>query len=225
MIAQLARRQSPRPGTNSVWRLCCWTAIAFIFAWAVWQRFKPPLTPIADPDIWGYLSPALRKLTCADFGHTQGRNFLCPGFLYLVLRSFGDFRAIAIVQHLLGVAAGGVLLLTWRRLRAFVPDSLVNPSLHDALGLAGAAIYLLASDTIQTETQLRREGVCAFLISLNLYFTIQFVCYGFVELRRTAAVVSGIVSVFSSILLASARPNLWFVVIVVMVPVAVFFVR
>src|SRR5207247_1224051 len=35
----------------------------------------------------------------------------------------------------------------------------------------------------------------------------------------------GIVSVFSSILLASARPNLRFVVIVVMVPVAVFFVR
>jgi len=116
-------------------------------------------------------------------------------------------------------------LLTWRRLRAFVPDSLVNPSLHDALGLAGAAIYLLASDTIQTETQLRREGVCAFLISINLYFTIQFVCCGFVEHRRTAAVVSGIVSVFSSILLASARPNFWFVVIVVMVPVAVFFVR
>jgi len=127
------------------------------------------------------------------------------------------------------------ICLAWRRAgfycspgdvsRAFVPDSLVNPSLHDALGLAGAAIYLLASDTIQTETQLRREGVCAFLISINLYFTIQFVCCGFVEHRRTAAVVSGIVSVFSSILLASARPNFWFVVIVVMVPVAVFFVR
>jgi len=85
------------------------------------QRFKPPLTPIADPDTWGYLSPALRKLTCADFGHTQGRNFLYPGFLYLVLRSFGDFRAIAIVQHLLGVAAGGVLLLTWRRLPCLCP--------------------------------------------------------------------------------------------------------
>ncbi|PYK77364.1 MAG: hypothetical protein DME37_12690 [Verrucomicrobia bacterium] len=85
------------------------------------NAFKPPLTPIADPDTWGYLSPALRKLTCADFGHTQGRNFLYPGFLYLVLRSFGDFRAIAIVQHLLGVAAGGVLLLTWRRLPCLCP--------------------------------------------------------------------------------------------------------
>ncbi len=112
MIAQLARRQSPRPGTNSVWRLCYWTAIAFIFAWAVWQRFALPLDPIADPDTWGYLSPALRKLTGAEFGHTHGRNFLYPGFLYSVLRCFGDFRAIAIVQHLLGMAAGGVFLLT-----------------------------------------------------------------------------------------------------------------
>ena len=225
MIAQLARRQSPRPGTNSVWRLCYWNAIAFIFAWAVWQRFALPLDPIADPDTWGYLSPALRKLTGAEFGHTHGRNFLYPGFLYSVLRCFGDFRAIAIVQHLLGMAAGGVFLLTWRRLRAFVPNSLINPSLHDALGLAGAAIYLLASDTIRTETQLRPESVCAFLISINLYFTIQFICYCFVEHRRTVALVCAIVSVFSSLLLASARPNLWFIVIVVMVPVAAFFVR
>jgi hypothetical protein len=225
MIAQLARRQSPRPGTNSLWRVCYWTALALVFICAVWQRFKLPLDPIADPDTFGYLSPALRKLTGAEFGHSQGRNFLYPGFLYLVLRCFGDFRAIAIVQHLLGVVAGGVFLLTWQRLRAFVPNSLINPSLHRALGLAGAAIYLLAADTIRTETQLRPESVCAFLIGVSLYFTIQFIYYCFVEHRRTVALVCGIVSVFSSLLLASARPNLCFIVIVVMLPVAVFFVR
>src|SRR2546430_8382078 len=164
MIAQPASTESPRLRIDSLWRVCYWIALAFIFAWAVWQRFALPLTPIADPDTWGYLSPALRKLIGAEFGHTQGRNFLYPGFLYLVLRCFGDFRAIAIVQHLLGVAAGGFSLLTWRRLRAFVPNSLVNPSLYDALGLVGTAIYLLASDTTRIETQLRPEGVCAFLI-------------------------------------------------------------
>ncbi len=225
MIAPLASKQSSWRKTGSPWQACYWTALAVVFTWAIWQRFALPLTPIADPDTWGYLSPALRKLTGAEFGHSHGRNFLYPGFLYFVLRCFGDFRAIGVVQHLLGLAAGGLFLLTWRHLRVFVPVSLVNPSLHNAFGLAGTAIYLLASDTIRIETQLRPEGVCAFLISINLYFTIQFVCCGFVEHRRTAAVVSGIVSVFSSILLASARPNFWFVVIVVMVPVAVFFVR
>jgi hypothetical protein len=162
MIAPPASTQLSRLRTDSFWALCYWTALALVFSFAVWQRFKLPLDSIADPDTWGYLSPPLRKLTGAEFGHTQGRNFLYPGFLYLVLRCFGDFRAIAIVQHLLGVAAGGVFLLTWRRLRAFIPNSLINTSLHDALGLAGAAIYLLAADAIRTETQLRPESVARF---------------------------------------------------------------
>src|SRR5205823_4110602 len=195
MIAQPASNQSPRPTIRAL-QVCYWTALALVFSWAVWQRFKLPLDPIADPDTWGYLSPALRKLTGAEFGHTQGRNFLYPGFLYLVLRCFEDFRAIAIVQHLLSLAAGGVLLLTWRRLRAFIPNSLVNPSLHDALGVAGAAIYLFASETTRIETQLRPEGICAFLISINLYFTLQFVYCSFVEQRCTAALVCGIATVF-----------------------------
>ena len=224
-MAQLASRQSFRPGKDLLWPICYWATVTFIFAWAVWQRFKLPLNPIADPDTWGYLSPALRKLTGAEFGHTQSRNFLYPGFLHLLLRCFRDFRAIAIVQHLLGVVAGVVLLLTWRRLRAFVPDSLVNPSLHDALGLAGAAIYLLASDTIQTETQLRPEGVSAFLISINLYFAVQFISCSFLEHRRTSAVVCGNATVLTSLLLASAKPSFWFAAIVVMVPVTAFFLR
>jgi hypothetical protein len=225
MMAQLARRQSFRPGKDLLWPICYWATVAFIFAWAVWQRFKLPLNPIADPDTWGYLSPALRKLTGAEFGHTQSRNFLYPGFLYLVLRCSGDFRAIGVVQHLLGLAAGGLFLLTWRRLRVFVPDSLVNPSLHDAFGLAGTAIYLLASDAIRIETQLRPEGICAFLISINLYFAIQFVSCSFLEHRRTGAIVCGSATVLTSLLLASAKPSFWFASIVVMVPVAAFFLR
>ena len=224
-MGQLASRQSFRPGKDLLWPICYWATVAFIFAWAVWQRFKLPLDPIADPDTWGYLSPALRKLTGAEFGHSQGRNFLYPGFLYLVLRGFGDFRAIGVVQHLLGLAAGGLFLLTWRRLRVFVPDSLVNPSLHDAFGLAGTAIYLLASDTNRTETQLRPEGVCAFLISINLYFAVQFISCSFLEHRRTSAVVCGNAIVLTSLLLGSAKPSFWFAAIVVMVPVVAFFLR
>src|SRR5437879_8729938 len=87
MMGQLASRQSFRPGKDLLWPICYWATVAFIFAWAVWQRFKLPLDPIADPDTWGYLSPALRKLTGAEFGHSQGRNFLYPGFLYLDRKS------------------------------------------------------------------------------------------------------------------------------------------
>ena len=225
MIAPLASKQSSWRKTGSPWQACYWTALAVVFTWAIWQRFALPLTPIADPDTWGYLSPALRKLTGAEFGHSHGRNFLYPGFLYFVLRCFGDFRAIGVVQHLLGLAAGGLFLLTWRHLRVFVPDSLVNPSLHAAFGLAGTAIYLLASDTNRIETQLRPEGVCAFLISISLYFAIQFVSCSFLEHRRTGTVVCGSATVLTLLLLASAKPSFWFAAIVIMVPVTTFFLR
>src|SRR5690242_15415774 len=105
-----------------VGQLAYWSAVAVIFVWAAWLRFRLPLDPIADPDTWGYLSPALRKLTGAEFGHTAGRNFVYPRFLFLLLRSFGDFRAISVAQHLLGIIAGAILLFTWRRTRIFAPD-------------------------------------------------------------------------------------------------------
>src|SRR5947208_10010167 len=142
MIAQLASNQSFRLGEDSLWRLCYRALLALVFAGAIWQRFRLPLDPIADPDTWGYLSPALRKLTGAEFGHTNGRNFAYPGFLFLLLRLFADFRAITITQHFLGLLAGAVFLLTWKRARIFVSNPRIGRVAHDLLGLVGAAIFL-----------------------------------------------------------------------------------
>jgi len=108
-------------------------ALATVFGLAAWLRWRVPLDPIADPDTWGYLSPALRKLTGAQFGHSLGRNFVYPGFLFLLLRVFGDFRAISIAQHLLGLIAGGMLLLTWRRARIFTAELRVGHDIHNTL--------------------------------------------------------------------------------------------
>ena len=103
-------------------RILYWIVVAALFALAAWQRFSLPLDPTADPDTWGYLSPALEKLTGGAFIH-NGRNFLYPGFLFLLLRLFGDFRAITITQHLLGLGAGGLLLLTWQRTGVFIGET------------------------------------------------------------------------------------------------------
>jgi hypothetical protein len=205
------------------WKLYYWSIVALLFAWAAWQRFTLPLDPILDPDTWGYLAPALRELTGAEFGHTSGRNFIYPGFVFLLLRVFGDFRAITIAQHFLGLVAGGILLLTWRRARVLVTDLRAHPAVHDGLGLLAAAIFLLASEPIRFETQLRPEGVCAFLISVNLYVVIQFIACSFVEHRRAASVTYGIAAVFSSILLASAKPSFWLASIIVLLPIGMFF--
>src|SRR5438309_5032665 len=107
MIAQLASNQSFRLGEDSLWRLFYRALLALVFAGAIWQRFRLPLDPIADPDTWGSLSPALRQFTDAEFGHTNGRNFAYPGFLFLLLRLVRDFLAIALTHHFLVLLAVG----------------------------------------------------------------------------------------------------------------------
>jgi len=208
-----------------VGQLAYWSAVAVIFVWAAWLRFRLPLDPIADPDTWGYLSPALRKLTGAEFGHTAGRNFVYPRFLFLLLRSFGDFRAISVAQHLLGIIAGAILLFTWRRTRIFAPDLRVGHDIHAALGLVATAMFLLAAEPIHVEMQIRPEGICGFLVSINFYLVVQFTACAFIEDRRSAAVAFGAGAVFSSILLASTRPSFWFVANAALLPVVIFFLR
>lgn len=194
-----------------------------IFALAVWQRFAFPLDPIADPDVWGYLAPALRKLVGAEFGHTYGRNFVYPAFVFSLLRVFGDFRAIVIVQHLLGLLSGAMLLITWQRARVFVPDARLSRTAHDGFGLLAAAIFLWAGEPIRFEMQLRPEGVCAFLVSINLYLALQFMACCFVEKRPRAAVGCGIGTAFTSVLLASVKPSFALMALVPLVPVGIFF--
>jgi hypothetical protein len=207
------------------WRWYYWSGLVALFAWAAWQRFSLPLDPIADPDVWGYLSPALRKLIGVEFGHTDGRNFLYPGFVFLLLRAFGDFRAITVTQHILGLLAGVMFLLTWRRARVFAPNPRVRRAVYDGLGLLGAGIFLLATEPIRFETQLRPEGVCAFLVSINLYVAIQFTACCFVEKRPRAAVGYGIGTAFTSVLLASAKPSFALIAVVALLPVGTSFFR
>jgi hypothetical protein len=206
-----------------LWQFCYWSMVTLLFAWAAWQRFTLPLDPIADPGTWGYLSPALRKLVGGEFGHTYGRNFIYPGFLYVLLRVFRDLRAITIAQHLLGLLAGGMLLLTWRRIRVFVAHPLLGGGGYYAMGLFAAAIFLLASEPMYFEMQLRPEGIAALLIGFNMYFAVQFAACFLVEDRRVASIPYGIATVLSSILLASAKPSFWLASIVVLLPVVMFF--
>ena len=206
-----------------LWQFCYWSGVIILFGAVAWKRFTLPLDPIADPDTWGYLSPALRKLTGAPFGHTCGRNFIYPGFLYLLLRVFRDFRAITVAQHLLGLAAGGMLLLTWYRVRVFLARPRVPLGFFYVIGLVAAATFLLASEPMHFEMQLRPEGVSAFLFSINLYVLAQFTACWVIERRTVATAVYGAAGVFISILLASVKPSFVLVSFLAVLPVVVLF--
>ena len=214
---------SGRPLAAKIGQLAYWSTVTIIFAWAAWLRFRLPLDPIAVPD---YLFPALRKLIVGQFGQILlGRTIIYPGFVYIVLRVFGDFRAITVIQHLLGLLAGGVLLLVWRRIRDFIPSAQLPYPIHRCLGLVAAAIYLFAREPLCFEMSIRPEGICGFLISINLYFVIGFTVCCFLESRRTTTVAYGIAVVFSSVLLASVKPSFWLTAVIALLPVATFFLR
>jgi hypothetical protein len=216
-------KYSDHPLVTKVGHFAYWSALVVIVGWAAWLRFRLPLDPIAVPD---YIMPALTKLTGAEFGGIHlGRSIIYPGFVYLLVRAFGDFRAITVTQHLLGMLAGGVFLLTWRRIHDFIPSARLPHPIYRCLGLFAVAIYMFSREPLYFEMNIRPEGICGFLISINLYFVIQFAACCFLEARRTAAVIYGIGVVFSSILLASVKPSFWLTAIVALLPVGIFFFR
>lgn len=222
MIEPVASGKSP---SQPNWRFYYWALVAVLFVGAAWQRLVLPLDPIPDWDVWGYLAPALRKLVGEEFGHTYGRNFVYPAFVFSLLRIFQDFRAIVIAQHLAGLLAVALFMVTWRRARVFVPNSRLSLVVHDGLGLLAATILLLAAEPIRAEMQLRPEGVCAFLVSINLCFAIQFMACCFVEKRPRPSVGYGIGTVFTAVLLASAKPSFALIAAIACLPVAISFFR
>jgi hypothetical protein len=210
------------PSGESVRRIFYRVALGSIFAWAAWGRFSLPLDPIADLDIWGYLSPALFKLTGGEFVHFQGRNFVYPGFLFLLLRTFGDFRAINIAQHILGLAGGGLILMTWQKLRGFIASSKFGDRAHTVLGLVLVAVFLLAGEPIRAEMGIRPEGLCAFLLALNLYFLSGFLAGKF--FTQQSPVAWGIGLGASAVLLAALKPSFVILALIPLLPIALFIV-
>lgn len=82
--------------------------LGLLFGCAAVHRFKLPPWPFGEPDTWGYLHPAISKLSGGPFAHTDARNFLYPGFLFLILAATKSFAAITIVQHSLGLGTGAL---------------------------------------------------------------------------------------------------------------------
>ena len=144
-----------------------------IFVHAIWLRLALPWTPIADPDSWGYLSPAMSALLGHGWAHHL-RNYLYPGFLFLLLRTFQSFAAITVAQHLAGLAAGVIFLVVWRRLRDFNHAPRLPYLLHQLIGLFGVGTYLCAREPMTYELEIRPEGIVPLLVLLNIFFTTEF---------------------------------------------------
>lgn len=196
--------------------------LLLLFGAAAWARFRLPLAPIFDPDIWCYLNPALSKLLGGAFQHTYGQCFLYPGLVWVTLALAGDFRWITAVQHLFGLGAGALLLVAWRQARGFLPRPRVPCFIHDLAGLAMAAVFLLSASPIGFEHTLRPESVFPFFVILNVCLNLAFIRRRFSAAGaggdgRTLAVGSG--AVFVGVMAWLLKPSFSIMLLLAHLPI------
>jgi len=207
-----------RAKQTALWKIGYFFVAAFLILSAAWKRFSLPQDPLADAD-FGYLGPALMKLGGGSFVHIQGLNFLYPGLIYLILRICADFRAITVIQHFLGLIAGGLFLASWSRLGDFFPKPRLNRVAHETIGLLGAGIYLLSYAPIFFEMQIRSDAVCMFFEILIIWLLVQFFYYRVISPNKLSAVVYGTAIGVSAFLLASLKPSFTLMALFTVAPV------
>lgn len=204
--------------STRLWKIAYFSVAAFLFVSSAHKRFSLPQYPLADSDV-GFLWPALMKLSGGAFKHIQGLNFLYPGMVYLALRIWADFRAISVIQHLLGLIAGVLFLASWSRLADFFPKPRLNRVGHEAIGLVGASIYLLSYGSVFFEMRIRSDAVCMFFQMLVLWFVVEFFYRRVVFVNLRMATLYGTGVAISSFVLASLKPSFTLVALFVMAPV------
>ncbi|MDR3404956.1 MAG: hypothetical protein P4L99_20800 [Chthoniobacter sp.] len=182
----------------------CWILIVVC---AAWRRFSLPTEPLTDRDVWGYLSPSLVKMTTGAWVQTEGRAFIYPGFVYLVINTFRSLGAVTVLQHLLGLGTGVLLLANWKSARRLLPQPLIPAMLHDVVGLGLMAIFLLSAQSIFSEHHLRPEGIAPFFTMLGFGFTIRFLLAKHIDLQPRRALWFGAASLAVAFLLPLLKPS------------------
>jgi hypothetical protein len=189
-----------------------------ILAFATHWRFSFPLTPLVDRDFFGFLNPAIQALTGHGFQHTNNREFLYPGFVWVLLAVFRDFRVITIVQHLLGLATGLLLLASWRVVRGALPALHVPRWLYDLAGLVMFGIFVFAGQPVEFEHFIRPDVLCPFVAALGFHLLIRFLIARR-EGKGRAAFAFGAAGLFVVGVLPSLKPSFWLTVVFVAIPV------
>jgi hypothetical protein len=180
-----------------------------LFSAALLFRYRLPLPPFIDGDVGGYLEPALLQLTHGQFQHVEGRSFVYPGFIYLILQVFQDFRAVTIIQHLLGLAAGAVLLACWNCARTLLRNPTIPVGLYRLSGVIVAALFLFNTSVIRLEQVVRPEAIFPLFAVLNMLFNIQFIRYRYLDANYPSALLYGSVNLFNAFLLFFLKPSFY----------------
>ncbi len=215
------------PAFGRRWQGYIFLALALAsLAVAVAARFRLSQQPVFDSDFWGYLHPALSALTGHGFQHTNGRDSLYPAFLFAILRLTGDFRAISVVQHLLGLATGALMLVAWRRgLRLLNGPESRAGWIASLSGLAAAAAFVTAPSVVHYEQSLRPEAIFPFVAVLSICLNLEFIHRRWIAPAPRDAAWLGAAQIVASVVAYKLKPSFGFSVLLVNLPMLVSLVK
>jgi hypothetical protein len=204
---------SPRP---SFYKLDI-AALVLVLAAVLWgtkQRSGLPAVPLLTPDSWGYLHPALSWLGGAGFQQTDGRAWLYPAILSLILKVVGDFSWIVRVQQFFGLTGAPLLwfgLRIW--LSLFPKRTAVCHGFAVLLGAMTAAIYLLNTTQVRFEMTIQPEGVFAFFVLTYLVLALVYIRMRWVSRKDLSAIVFGAAALLISYCILLLKPSWGFALI------------
>ena len=176
--------------------------------WGIKQRSGIPAVPLLTEDSWGYLHPALSWLGGAGFQQTEGRDWLYPAIIALILRLGNDFSWIVRVQQCLGLAGAPLLWVSLRIwLSLFRGRSAVSHGVADFMGAAAAAFYLLNTTQVRFELTIQPEGTLPFFVLGYLAFALAYIRARWVSGQTLPAIAFGAASLLTSYSVLLLKPS------------------
>lgn len=191
------------------------------FAWKAWSAWPP--VPLADPDTWGYLNPALTWLSSLGFQQTDGRDWFYPALLAMFLKTTGTFAGIVAWQKFLGLCSGIFMAITWRSWVSLLP---LNRWICFLLSLAGAwpiYVQLINQQTIFFAMSLRPESVLPLFVYAQLACVIGYCKYRWQTPRSDLSMLLGIAAIVLAYGCLVLKPSWYFGTVTTSLPVAIGF--
>ena len=184
-----------------------WLVVGALVVVAGMVRFHLSPVAIAEWDSWGWLHPALSWIGGAGFREEYEREWLYGAFIALGLGVTGSFAGYIVIQQALGLAAGVIMWLTWRRWVSLFPRGLALETGSTVVGVYLVALYLFNPVTMTLELSIRPEAIMAFVAFLQLFCVVSFCKFRWQERNVMACVIFGALSLPLAWAMYVLKPN------------------
>lgn len=209
------------PSYLKIWGWFSWTILGLILLWSWALRLQDPTYPLADPDSWGWLVPALRWLSGLGFHQHYEREWLYGAFLAACLKSTGSFTGIIFAQNALGILSGIFLFATWRTWTALFPQNLLWQVPATLIGLILTADQMAEGNYRVLESWIRPEAIMG-VVGFGQLLCISLYCKAtWFEKNARKAIVFGALAVPLAWALYILKPNWALAVPATLFPLAV----